>query len=163
SADMETVAGVLLALTIYLESEGRPAGWRIIAFWLAMALTSLTKGLLGFALPLLIVGIHASLMNIGTNHGLTPPAIDRRPFGAKVLSPVGEVVNSLVRKGQAGFFIHRATLLAVPLALLVYFLPFALSGRGIADRGLSMVFRENLQRFFNPVNHKGPIYLYAWV
>jgi 4-amino-4-deoxy-L-arabinose transferase-like glycosyltransferase len=47
--------------------------------------------------------------------------------------------------------------------LLVYFAPFAFSGHGIADRGLAMVFRENLQRFFNPVNHKGPIYLYAWV
>src|SRR5260370_22843642 len=55
-------------------------------------------------------------------------------------------------------------LVAVPLAREVYFVPFRLTAdRGIADNGLAMVFRENLQRFFNPVNHKGPVYLYAYV
>ena len=29
--------------------------------------------------------------------------------------------------------------------------------------GLTMVYRENLRRFFDPVNHRGPIYLYGYV
>ena len=52
----------------------------------------------------------------------------------------------------------------MPLAVAVYFAPFALAAdRGIADRGLYMVFRENLQRFVSPANHRGPVYLYAYV
>src|SRR5207245_999773 len=60
SADMETVAGELAALALYLCGARRLVGSGIIALCLVMALTSLTKGLLGFALPLLIIGLHAS-------------------------------------------------------------------------------------------------------
>ena len=53
-------------------------------------------------------------------------------------------------------------LLAVPLGLGVYLLPFLLSylATGSTD-GLDMVFRENFRRFYDPVNHRGPIYLYG--
>ncbi|MFL5338626.1 MAG: ArnT family glycosyltransferase [Gemmataceae bacterium] len=140
SADMETVAGELLALLLYLEGGRRPASWRIFALWLVMALTSLTKGLLGFALPLLVIGIHASLQE-ADGCGWVRRFAERHRW-----------------------FFHRATPLAMLLAVAVYFTPFALAADGgIADRGLYMVFRENLQRFFNPVNHRGPVYLYAYV
>jgi len=61
SADMETVTGVLAALTLYFRNRERPNGWWIVGLWLAMALTSLTKGLQGFALPLLIIGVYSLL------------------------------------------------------------------------------------------------------
>src|SRR5207245_6222845 len=34
---------------------------------------------------------------------------------------------------------------------------------GDAGPGLFMVFRENVQRFFDPVNHRGPAYMYVYV
>ena len=52
SADIETVTGELIALAIFLRNEDRRGGgWWVVGLWLVMALTSLTKGLLGFALP----------------------------------------------------------------------------------------------------------------
>jgi 4-amino-4-deoxy-L-arabinose transferase-like glycosyltransferase len=100
--------------------------------WLVMALTSLTKGLLGFALPILVIGLHCSL---------GPGA-------------------SLVSRNR--WLFNRKSLLAVPLGLLVYLLPFLLShGLAQSAEGLSMVYRENIRRFYDPVNHRGPIWLYA--
>jgi 4-amino-4-deoxy-L-arabinose transferase-like glycosyltransferase len=58
SADAETVAGVLAALWLFVRSDGRAGRW-VYAFWLVMAVTSLTKGLLGFVLPLLIAGVYS--------------------------------------------------------------------------------------------------------
>ena len=57
SADMENVAGILAALALYLDAGDNPRALRIITLWLVMAVTSLTKGLLGFALPILIIGV----------------------------------------------------------------------------------------------------------
>src|SRR5262245_35206095 len=56
SADMENLCGILAAALVYVEYGKKPTGWWILPFWLIMALNSLTKGLLGFVLPLLIVG-----------------------------------------------------------------------------------------------------------
>ncbi|NOY53459.1 MAG: phospholipid carrier-dependent glycosyltransferase [Deltaproteobacteria bacterium] len=55
SADVITMTGVLLSLLffVYYENGGRPL-W-IYLFFLSMAANSLTKGLLGFALPLAVV------------------------------------------------------------------------------------------------------------
>jgi 4-amino-4-deoxy-L-arabinose transferase-like glycosyltransferase len=131
SADMENVAGVLAAITLFLEGGERPQAWRIIALWLVMAFTSLTKGLLGFALPILVIGVDCMIVGMS----------QRRRW-----------------------LLHWATPIGICLAGLAYFAPFLLaSDRTIAGSGLGMVFRENLQRFFAPHNHKGPIYLYAYV
>jgi 4-amino-4-deoxy-L-arabinose transferase-like glycosyltransferase len=144
SADMETVVGELAALALYLGGGRRPAARRVVALWLVMAVTSLTKGLLGFALPLLVIGLHATCT---TDASFT----DSR-----------NVVARFVNRNR--WFFHWATPVAIGLAVALYFAPFAMAqDASIADRGLSMVFRENLQRFFNPVNHKGPVYLYAYV
>jgi 4-amino-4-deoxy-L-arabinose transferase-like glycosyltransferase len=131
SADMENVAGILAALALYLDGGDNPRAWRIITLWLVMAVTSLTKGLLGFALPILII-----------------------------------VVDSLFAglRGPKRWLLHWATPVGVLLAAVVYFTPFLLAAnRSIADDGLGMVFRENVQRFFAPHNHRGPVYLYAYV
>jgi hypothetical protein len=54
-------------------------------------------------------------------------------------------------------------LAAIPLAAGVYLAPFLLSDQpsACAD-GLGMVYRENIRRFFNSVNHRGPVYLYLY-
>src|ERR1043165_4392529 len=134
STDMETVAGVLAALWIFLRYEDRPSGGWILFFWIVMALTSLTKGLLGFALPVLIVGAYAI----------------NRP-----LTGLGSPLS---------FFANRWSLAAMPLGALLYLGPFLLSiAVHGSSHGLDMVYRENIRRFFDPVNHKGPIYLYSYV
>jgi 4-amino-4-deoxy-L-arabinose transferase-like glycosyltransferase len=129
SADMENVAGILAALVLFLEGGDNPRAWRIILLWLVMAVTSLTKGLLGFALPILIIGL-----------------------------------DSLFAGRRRRWLLNWATPVGLLLAAVVYFTPFLLAAnRSIAGDALGMVFRENLQRFFAPHNHRGPIYLYAYV
>jgi 4-amino-4-deoxy-L-arabinose transferase-like glycosyltransferase len=133
SADVENVTGELAALLLCVRNEKRPGGAWVVGLWLIMAATSLTKGLLGFALPLLVLGAYSSFRG-------------------------GRLV------GDYRWLFNRTSLLAVPLALGVYFLPFVISHlRMGSGQGLAMVYRENLQRFFQPVNHRGPVYLYAYV
>jgi 4-amino-4-deoxy-L-arabinose transferase-like glycosyltransferase len=135
STDVETIAGVLTVLWIYLRNEGKPAGWWTLLLWFVMALTSLTKGLLGFVLPILIIGLYS--------------------------------IASKPRDGRPWAFwenFNRWTLAAIPLSVLVFLGPFLLSiAAGGSTDGLAMVYRENIRRFFDPVNHRGPIYLYTYV
>jgi 4-amino-4-deoxy-L-arabinose transferase-like glycosyltransferase len=137
SSDAETVAGVLAALWIFLRNKDKPAGWWTLLLWIVMALTSLTKGLLGLALPVLIIGAYSAL---------EPRAF--RPWAWQ----------------RQRWLLNRWSLLAIPLGATVFFTPFLLSilTNDSAD-GLNMVYRENIRRFFDPVNHRGPIYLYAYV
>jgi 4-amino-4-deoxy-L-arabinose transferase-like glycosyltransferase len=135
STDVETVAGMLAALWIGTGTEDRWSGKRTLAFWLVMAATSLTKGLLGFALPLLVLGCYHTF--------------------------AGNIRGVFARNC---WLLNRWTLLAAPLAVAVYFAPFAvsISQTGSAE-GLGMVWRENVRRFFDAHNHRGAVYLYAYV
>ncbi len=144
STDVETVTGVLAALWLFLRNEERPDGWWVLGLWLIMALTSLTKGLLGFVLPVLVIGLYCSL----------PATTDSvRSQGW---------FRALVARNR--WFFNRKSLFAVPLGVLLYLLPFLLSyGVAHSAEGLAMVYRENIRRFYDPVNHRGPIYLYAGV
>jgi 4-amino-4-deoxy-L-arabinose transferase-like glycosyltransferase len=143
STDVETVTGLLAALWLFLKHEERPSGRWIIALWLTMALTSLTKGLLGFVLPILIIGVYSL-------------AAARQQY-----PPRGWI--AWVAGGNRWLF-QRASLMAIPLAAAVYLAPFVLSftTHGSGD-GFAMVYRENIRRFFDPVNHRGPIYLYGYI
>ncbi|NBY03745.1 MAG: glycosyltransferase family 39 protein [Planctomycetes bacterium] len=147
STDIENIAGILIALYLFLAYQKKPQGWWVLAFWITMALTSLTKGLLGFALPLLVAGVYSIAQN--------------RKMILSASKPSLIVVNCF--KANAWLFQWR-TLIALPIAILVYLAPFLISlvwfGNG---EGLSMVWRENIRRFYNPVNHIGPIYLYFGV
>ena len=132
SADAETVAGTLAALALFVRCEGRSSGWWVVGLWAIMAVTSLTKGLLGFALPLIVLITDAALAGVG---------------------PL---------RHRLRWLCGPQSIVAAILATLIYAAPFALSG-GSAGQGLSMVFRENVQRFFDPANHRGPVYLYFYV
>lgn len=147
SSDLENIAGILIALYLFLAFKNKPQGWWVLPFWMMMALTSLTKGLLGFALPLLVAGVYSIAQNY------------KMILSAKKPSLI--LVNSL--KANEWFFQWR-TLIALPTAMLVYLAPFLISLMWFGNsEGLSMVWRENIRRFYNPVNHIGPIYLYFGV
>ena len=61
SADVETITGELAALSLFLSNEERQVGWWVVGLWIVMAATSLTKGLLGFVLPMMVMGLYARL------------------------------------------------------------------------------------------------------
>ncbi|HYA36176.1 MAG TPA: glycosyltransferase family 39 protein, partial [Candidatus Binataceae bacterium] len=61
SADVETITGELGAILLYMKFEETPDGWWVCWLWMIMAATSLTKGLLGFVLPIMVIGVYATL------------------------------------------------------------------------------------------------------
>jgi 4-amino-4-deoxy-L-arabinose transferase-like glycosyltransferase len=139
STDAETVAGVLAACWIYLRNETTPTGSWTLLLWLVMALTSLTKGLLGFVLPILIIGLYATLA-----------------------SSLPRSIGAVIERNR--WLFNRWSLAAIPLGVGVYLAPFVMSmAAGGSSDGLEMVYRENIRRFFDPVNHRGPVYLYGYV
>lgn len=155
SADMETVIGVLAVLTLFvyheLRQEKRPTWWWVVGLWLLMAVTSLTKGLIGFALPLFIMGCY-SLLSDGWR--TVKERIMRGPLSARAAW--------LIERGR--WLLNWKTGPALVVAGLVYGLPFVMSSaRMHSEAGLMMVFRENVLRFFEPFDHRGPIYLYTYM
>jgi 4-amino-4-deoxy-L-arabinose transferase-like glycosyltransferase len=151
SADVETVAGVLAALTLFWCHQDHPTGWWVVALWVVMALTSLTKGLLGFVLPLVVIGSYASLAD-----------------GWAVLAEetlhgsFSQRLNCVIARQR--WFFNWFTPLAIVLAALIYYWPFAVSHAETGSaKGLAMVYRENVVRYFAPFDHVGPFYLYAYV
>ena len=156
SADVETCAGVLAALWIFLRHEAKPAGGWTLLLWFVMALTSLTKGLLGFALPILIIGLYSTVVPQSTR------SLTRLGAPTRSLTRLGVLVRPLIERNR--WLFNRWSLAAIPLSALVYLGPFLLSMALTGEtEGLEMVYRENLRRFFDPVNHRGPIYLYGYI
>jgi 4-amino-4-deoxy-L-arabinose transferase-like glycosyltransferase len=151
SADMETVVGVMAVLIWFVFHERRPRGWWVVGLWLLMAVTSLTKGLIGFALPLFIMGCY-SLLSDGWG------AVWARLRHGSLLGRAAW----LIERGR--WLVNWKTVPALAAAGLVYSLPFVLSyAHTHSDAGLVMVFRENILRFFEPFDHREPIYLYTYV
>lgn len=143
TADVETVVGVLAAIYLYAHNQDRKGYAWVILLWALMAATSLTKGLLGFALPLVVMGTDSVL----------------RVFSARRESGL---FRSLVE--QSRWFFNWWTVMALPLGVALYLVPFLLSASETgAATGLEMVWRENLKRFVLPHNHTGPVYLYCGV
>jgi 4-amino-4-deoxy-L-arabinose transferase-like glycosyltransferase len=151
SADVETLTGELAALLLFNHNEERGGGIWVVGLWLIMALTSLTKGLLGFALPLLVIGVYSCLRDGWSQ------------FLREILhGSVADRVRGLV--GRNRWLFNWYTVAGVVLGGLVYGLPFEISSRMMgSQKGLAMVYRENVVRFFHPFDHRGPIYLYVYV
>ncbi len=149
SADVETTTGVLAALTLFVWHREHRDGWWIVGLWLIMAATALTKGLQGFALPLVVIGLYSLLAEGGQLGQLTHGSVSQK-FGWL--------------RGRCWWFFNPKTPIALIVAGALYYLPFAISShRGHSEAGLYLVFRENVVRFFEPFDHRGPIYLYLYV
>lgn len=60
--------------------------------------------------------------------------------------------------------LRLSLLIAIVLSALLYFLPFWASAHfgttNYHENGLTLVWRENVLRYFQPFDHKGPIYTY---
>lgn len=70
----------------------------------------------------------------------------------------------LLSQGRWKRHLNPRLCLALLMAALLYMVPFVLShlygAPTYGESGLSLVFRENVQRFFDPFDHVGPIYTY---
>jgi 4-amino-4-deoxy-L-arabinose transferase-like glycosyltransferase len=151
SADVETVTGELAAFALFLRNEDRQDGWWVVGLWLVMAATSLTKGLLGYVLPLMVLGVYSCLADGWAELG-------RRLSRGPILGRVGWLIE------RNRWLFNWKSLVAIPLGAAVYYVPFAISAaRTGSEKGLEMVYRENVVRFFHPFDHRGPIYLYCYV
>ena len=151
SADVETITGELAALLLFINNERRPTGWWIVGLWLIMAVTSLMKGLLGFVLPLTIIGAYCCLAEGWAE-------LARALFHGTLASRLRWLID------RNRWFFNWKTLIAVALAAIIYYLPFAISQKLTGSgKGLYMVYRENLERYFDPFDHRGPIYLYTYI
>jgi 4-amino-4-deoxy-L-arabinose transferase-like glycosyltransferase len=151
SADVETLAGELAALLLFNRNEERGGGIWVVGLWLIMAATSLTKGLLGFALPLLMIGAYSCLRDGWSQF-----------FQELSSGALADRVQRLIERNR--WFFNWYTIIGVALGGLVYGLPFEISSRMMGtQKGLAMVYRENVVRFFHPFDHRGPIYLYVYV
>ncbi|MGC1399513.1 ArnT family glycosyltransferase [Candidatus Binatus sp.] len=151
SADVETITGELAALLLFNHFEDRGGGIWIVALWLIMAATSLTKGLLGFALPLLMIGAYSCLRDGWSQ------------FLQEILAgSIPDRVRKLIERNR--WFFNWYTVAGIAVGGFVYYLPFEISARMMGtQKGLAMVYRENVVRFFHPFDHRGPIYLYVYV
>jgi 4-amino-4-deoxy-L-arabinose transferase-like glycosyltransferase len=151
SADVETITGELAALLLFNHNEERGGGLWVVGLWLIMAATSLTKGLLGFALPLLVIGVYSCLRDGWAEL-----------FQEILHGSVADRIRKLIARNR--WFFNWYTVAGVAVGGFVYYLPFEISARMMGtQKGLAMVYRENVVRFFHPFDHRGPIYLYVYV
>ncbi len=152
SADVETIAGELAALALFLAHENDAGGgWWVIGLWLIMAVASQMKGLLGFVLPLAMIGSYRLLAE-GWAEAI-------RGLGSGSLAARWRWIVERQR-----WFFNWSTPIAIALAAAVYYAPFAISQhRTGSEHGIYMVYRENVERYFAPFDHRGPIYLYVYV
>jgi 4-amino-4-deoxy-L-arabinose transferase-like glycosyltransferase len=151
SADVETITGELGALLLFLKHEDRPAGWWVVWLWVIMAITSLTKGLLGFVLPIMVIGLYSTLSD---GWALLGEQLLHGTFADRL--------RWLFERNRWLFNWH--SLVAIPIGLAIYTVPFRISRMVMGSgAGLAMVYRENVVRFFEPFDHRGPIYLYLYV
>ena len=151
SADVETITGELAALLLFNHNEERGGGLWVVGLWLIMAATSLTKGLLGFALPLLVIGTYSCLRDGWA-----------QLFQEVLHGSVADRMRKLIARNR--WFFNWYTVAGVAVGGFVYYLPFEISARMMGtQKGLAMVYRENVVRFFHPFDHRGPIYLYVYV
>jgi 4-amino-4-deoxy-L-arabinose transferase-like glycosyltransferase len=78
--------------------------------------------------------------------------------------PVLAILPDLLYQHRWKKHLHWRAILAVIPALIIYVLPFIGSshwgGAGTGENGLYLVYRENFLRYFQPFDHKDPIYTY---
>ncbi len=78
--------------------------------------------------------------------------------------PLIAIVPDLIKNNRWKLHLRFSLLPALIPAALVYVLPFWASshfgGQHYAESGLYEVYRENVMRYFDPFDHKGPIYTY---
>lgn len=82
-----------------------------------------------------------------------------------VVVPLIAVIPDVLTEKRWRNYLQPAHFLAVGLAGLIYLSPFLYASMTRPDyhsSGLALVFQENIQRFFNPIDHVQPFYIYFY-
>lgn len=130
SSDIYNLAGILLAIAIYLSYREKPSFTAFLYFFLTTALTSLCKGIVAAVVIFIVVGIDVLLRNTWKNY---------------------------LRPALFLAFLLGLLVFIFPYCLSSYF-PDA--NFASSHSGFYMLYQENILRFFKPFDHQGPIYLY---
>jgi 4-amino-4-deoxy-L-arabinose transferase-like glycosyltransferase len=81
--------------------------------------------------------------------------------------PVLAILPDLLRQRRWRWLLRPSHWLAFGIGAAVYFTPYMFAAlsrpESYQESGLILVFRENILRYFQPFDHKGPIYLYLGV
>ena len=81
--------------------------------------------------------------------------------------PVLAVLPDILRQQRWRWLLRPSHLLALAIGIAVYFAPFVYATlsqpESYQQNGLALVFQENILRYVQPTDHKGPIYLYFGV
>jgi 4-amino-4-deoxy-L-arabinose transferase-like glycosyltransferase len=102
-------------------------------------------------LPLLVIGSYCMLAEGWAELG-------------RVMSggSLGDRWRWIVKRNR--WFFNWKTPAAIAIGGLLYYIPFAVSHVETGTTtGIFMVYRENVKRFFEPFDHRGPVYLYTYV
>lgn len=80
--------------------------------------------------------------------------------------PVLVILPDILRQRRWRCLLRPSHLLALAIGIVVYLAPFLIAAfseqENYQQNGLVLVFQENIQRFFQPFDHKGPVYLYFY-
>jgi len=81
-----------------------------------------------------------------------------------VVVPIVAILPDLVMEKRWKAIFHPSHFLALAVALSVYLAPFIYASlscpQDYQSSGLFLVFQENIQRYFLPIDHKEPFYIY---
>lgn len=80
-----------------------------------------------------------------------------------VIVPVLAILPDLLRQNRWKTHLNPGNVLALIIGGVIYLIPFVIANStsgGYHTRGLYMVFRENILRYFQPFDHKEPFYVY---
>lgn len=161
SSDMLNMAGILCATAWYFAKREQPGFINYSVFLLILALTALLKGLVAPAIVFLIIApdviLHLGLFSANKSFRFRRHC----EHEAEAASVARQGRGNPVKRRPHGVWKLLAALLP---AILIYFLPFWLTSlenhTTLSQNGLYEVYRENILRFFEPFDHKDPIYTY---
>ena len=82
-----------------------------------------------------------------------------------VVIPTLAILPDLVREQRWRKLLSVSHFMALFLGIVVYLVPFfyaGLTNNGYQESGLTLVFHENILRYFKPFDHKDPVYIYFY-
>ncbi len=84
---------------------------------------------------------------------------------ASVAVPIIAVLPDIIREKRWRMLLSSSHLAALAIGVIVYVTPFIyanFTNGGYQSNGLALVFRENIQRYFKPFDHREPFYVYLY-
>lgn len=139
AADMENLAAVIVAVAWFRRWEERESWWLYVGFALICGVGAQAKGLAAIVLPLVVLAPHVMRAGLVRVHLRPGPVV---------------LVSVTLAFAYLGPFVAAEWLRGDDASLL------ASLRAGDPRSGLFMVFQENVQRFYAPHDHRGPVYTY---